>query len=468
MTSGPVLIGLLVLAIVFIVWATARAKWHPFLVLLAAAYGVGLLGGLSAQESIDAIVAGFGGTAGYIGIVIAAGTVIGVVLERSGGALVMAEAVVRWVGRARAALAMSLTGAVVSIPVFCDSGFVILSPLNRSLAARSRTSMATFAVALAMGLYTTHVFVPPTPGPIAAAGALGADIGLVMIFGVLVTLPVLATTYAFARFAGDRIWIDPGPDPTAAAGAVADDSGSATDPVAEPDGAPLQGERPAAWMAFAPVLLPTLLIALRSVADLPARPFGEGMATAVLRFLGNPNTALLLGVALALWTVRRRPAEERGRWVGDGLTAAGGIILITAAGGALGRVLQTTPIGDYLGATLGDLRLGTLNILLPFLIAAALKTALGSSTVAIITTASIVAPLLPGFELAAGVGPVLATLAISAGAMLVSHANDSFFWVVSQFSGMTVSQAYRLHTVASAVAGVTGIVSVLLLSLVLL
>ena len=451
MASGPVLIVLLILAILFIILGTARVKMHPFLVLLITGYGLGLLAGLSPQQTIQAITEGFGGTLRYIGIVIAAGTIIGAILERSGAAHVMAESVIRWVGRARSVLAMSLTGAVVSIPVFCDSGYVVLSPLSRSLAAESKQSLATFAVALSMGLYATHVFVPPTPGPIAAAGELGADIGTVILLGLVTTIPVIATTYLFARFMGRRIYIDPAHKPEET-------------PPPEAAETPAS-ERLAPWRAFAPIVVPVLLIAVQSVADLPGKPFGEGAVYTLLRFLGNPNTALLLGVFIAFMIVKKRGPTVYGEWVGAGLKEAGTIILITGAGGALGRVLQTTPLGDYLGETLAPLGLGAFSILLPFFIAATLKTALGSSTVALITTASILAPLLDSLGLAAGVGPVLTTLAIGAGSMTVSHANDSYFWVVGQFSGMTVSQAYLLQTVGSAVAGATGIAAVFLMSL---
>lgn len=449
--SGPFLIVLLLLAILFIIWGTARAKWHPFLVLLLAAYGLGLSAGLDPAETTHAITSGFGGTLGYIGIVIAAGTIIGTLLERSGGALVMANTVLRWIGKARAVFAMSVTGAVVSIPVFCDSGFIILSPLNRSLADQTKQSVATFAIALSMGLYTTHVFVPPTPGPIAAAGELGADIGTVILFGLLTTIPVLIVTSLFARYMGSRIEI----------------SGEAVAP-SEKVPAPVPEELPRPWQAFAPVLVPVLLIALQSIVELPSRPLGEGMLFQALSFLGDPNSALLIGVVLAFFTIPERGPKVYSGWVGDGLKAAGSILLITGAGGALGRVLQTTPIGSYLGETMAALELGVFSIFLPFLIAAALKTTLGSSTVAIITAASIVAPLLDGLGLTAGLGVVLVTLAIGAGAMTVSHANDSYFWVVSQFSGMAVSDAYKLHTVGSAVAGVTGIIFIFVLSLMVL
>ena len=456
MASGPVLILLLILAIIFIIVGTAKVKMHPFIVLLVTGYGLGLLAGLSPEATIQAITEGFGGTLRYIGIVIAAGTIIGAILERSGAARVMAESVIRWVGRARSVLAMSLTGAVVSIPVFCDSGYVVLSPLSRSLAAQSKQSLATYAVALSMGLYATHVFVPPTPGPIAAAGELGADIGTVILLGLITTIPVIAATYLFARYMGRRIYIDPAHEPEAAPPSEAAETKA------------VEAERPAAWKAFAPILVPVLLIAVQSVAALPGRPFGEGAVYTVLRFLGNPNTALLLGVFIAFMIVKKRGAIVYTDWVGAGLKEAGTIILITGAGGALGKVLQATPLGAYLGETLAPLGLGPLSIVLPFLIAATLKTALGSSTVAIITTASIIAPLLDSLGLAAGLGPVLTTLAIGAGAMTVSHANDSYFWVVGQFSDMTVSQAYQLQTGGSAVAGVTGIVAVFLMSLFLL
>ena len=465
--SAPLLIALLVLAVLFIIYGTARAKLHPFLVLLAAAYGLGLAAGLSPAATIEAITGGFGGTIGYIGIVIAAGTIIGVILEKSGAALVMARAVLGLVGRARASLAMSLTGAVVSIPVFCDSGYVILSPLNRSLAAQSQTSLATFAVALSMGLYTTHVFVPPTPGPIAAAGELGADVGTVILLGLVTTIPVLFATNAFAQYMGRRIFIEPDVEEEAASDVQADlEKEQKTDVRPAPNGD--VARTPSAWKAFSPILLPMVLIAVQSVAELPGRPFGEGAVFAFLSFLGDPNTALLLGVVVALLLVRKRGKKVYGGWIGDGLREAGVIILITGAGGALGRVLQATPLGDVLGASLAALELGAFSILLPFLIAAALKTALGSSTVAIITTASIILPLLPALGLDVGLGPALTTLAIGAGAMTVSHANDSYFWVVSQFSDMSVAQAYRLQTLGSAVAGLTGIAVVFVLSLVLL
>ncbi len=442
--------------------ATARFRAHPFLVLLVAAWGVGLASGLPGAVVTAAVTEGFGGTIGHIGIVIAAGTIIGALLEKTGGAALMARCVLRWIGKARSLLAMSVTGLFVSIPVFCDSGFVVLAPLNRSLARESGASFASFTVALSMGLYVGHVFIPPTPGPLAAAGELGADIGLVMLLGLAVSAPVIAATWFFARIAGRRIAIAGEKSAEQAPAQSADKLADKTDRAASAEAAESIQLR-SAWLAFLPILLPVALIAAQSIASLPERPLGEGHLFALLRFVGNPNFALLLGVAAACAAVWHAGGRVHMAWISEALRTGGLIILITGAGGAFGKVLQATPVGDYLGELLGLAGLGAFSLLVPFLLAASLKTALGSSTVAIVTAASIVFPLLPALGLASGLGPVLTTLAIGAGAMTVSHANDSYFWVVSQFSGMTVSQAYKLHTGGSAVAGAAGILSILAL-----
>jgi len=452
MTSGPLLFGGLVLSIVFIVVATTRFKLHPFLALLLAAYGMGLGSGLGAVQTAAALTGGFGKTAGYIGIVIACGCIIGIALEKSGGALVMANWILRIIGRSRAVLAMALTGAMVSIPVFCDSGFVILSPLARSLARQTGKSLAGFAVALGMGLYATHVLVPPTPGPIAAAGELHADLGTVILLGLVVALPVVAASYAYACWVGRRVMIDPGLEEKSAGAAGEVPSPRESGPLA----------------AFAPILLPVVLIAAGSVANLPSRPLGDGMARMMLGLLGDSNTALIMGVLLTWWLVRRFGRALFGAWCNTGLRDAGTIILITAAGGAFGGVLRATPMADLVGSSLASLHLGRWSILLPFLVAAGLKTAIGSSTVSIITTASLVSPLLPSMGLDAGYGPALTTLAIGSGSMMVSHVNDSYFWVITQMCGMTVSQGYRVITVASAVGGLAGIAAVSVLGFFLL
>lgn len=450
------LVLILVALIAFIVLSTTRLKLHPFLALLAAAFVAGFAYQLPSAEIVKTITSGFGGILGYIGIVIVLGTIIGVILERSGAAITMAETVIRLLGERFPTLTMSIIGYLVSIPVFCDSGYVILNSLKNALAARMKVSVVAMSVALATGLYATHTFVPPTPGPIAAAGNLGLDasLGLVIAVGLLVALvTALAGMWWANRFIGKDIALE--------------DDGLPL-PAAE-DFAELKaryGKLPSAFQAFAPIFVPILLICLGSIAVFPSKPLGEGFVLAALSFLGQPVVALLVGLALACSLLKSDDKrKEFHDHVVEGLLSAAPILLITGAGGAFGAVLKVTPLGDYLGSTLSALGIG---LFMPFVVAAALKSAQGSTTVALVTTSALVAPLLAQLGLDSEMGRVLTVMAIGAGAMTVSHANDSFFWVVTQFSRMPVAVAYRAQTVATLIQGIAGILTVWLLSLVLL
>lgn len=447
MVQGPMLLVILAFAIVMIVVLISRFKLHAFLALLAASFFVGIAAGMNPVDVSKTIMKGFGGTAEKIGIVIIAGTIIGVFLERTGAALTMAETVLRWVGEKRPALAMSIIGYITSIPVFCDSGFVILSALNKSLSKKTGVSMATMATALATGLYATHTLVPPTPGPIAAANNLHADLGTVIVVGLLVAIPVTLAGYLWATKFASQYKI------------VAESSVSFEELLAR------HQSLPGAVAAFTPLVLPILLIALKSVANFPSLPFDNGTLKAGIDFCGEPMVALLVGMACCFPLVPKMNEEVLTGWIGEGLKDSAAIIMITAAGGSLGALLAASKIADYLGSSLAAFNLG---ILLPFVIAAALKTAQGSSTVALITTSTIVYPLLDTLGLASPMGAVLATMAVSCGAMIVSHANDSYFWVVSQFSGMKVDVAYKCHSLGTLVQGLVGIAVVYVLTLLML
>jgi len=431
----------LILVMVFIVLSTTKLNLHPFLALLLAAIYMGYFGGLDAAKVIPTISEGFGGTLKSIGIVIACGTVIGTFLERSGGAKTLATTILKVVGEKRAPLAMSITGFFVSIPVFCDSGFVILSTLNKAISKRTGLSLSVLAIALATGLYTTHVFVPPTPGPLAAAATLGADIGLIILLGLLVSIPTAGVGLLWALYYSNRFQIIPK---------------DFVEPASDIK------KNPPVFSSFAPLLVPILLITLGSVAAYPTAPFGRSIIYQSLLFLGNPVTALLVGVFLSFGLKSKKISDSSIDWVSAGLKNAGVIILITGAGGAFGNILRATDIGDTMGSALTHWHIG---IFLPFIIAAVLKTAQGSSTVAIITTAALVSPLLVSMGLDAPIAKALVVLAIGAGAMTVSHANDSYFWVVSQFSDMDTSTALRCHTMATLVQGITGILVIAGLSM---
>lgn len=442
------LMFLLGLSVVFIVAATARWKLHPFLALIFAAFGFGVLAGMPPAAVLRAINTGFGDTIGAIGLVILAGAIIGTFLEKSGGAYRLAEGALRLTGRRNVPLAMTIIGYFVSMPVFCDSGFILLAPLNKALAAKAKISLAAGAIALSLGLYATHTMVPPTPGPVAAAGVLGADLGRVILCGAVVSMAAALAGWVFAIRVAARVHIDP------------------SDGEAAPDTAgPPVREAPPLPLALVPILLPALLIVARSIAELPARPLGEGHAAALLGFLGQPVAALMIGVVFAFLLPRRFDREMLSAtgWVGQAVAGAAAIIVITGAGGAFGGVLRDSGIAEVLGAALEG-RSG-LGIWLPFAAAAAIKTAQGSSTVAIITTAGLTAPLLPSLGLESETAKAMAVVAIGAGAMAVSHANDSYFWVVTQFSKMSVSQGYRLQTLGTLVEALAAILTLWAISL---
>lgn len=470
------LIGLLVVAMVLIVFATSKWKVHPFIALLLAAFLVAI--GVAIPQSFGWLIydgkmvewttfeatirGGFGGILAYIGIVIVLGTIIGVILEKSGAAIKMAEFVLRVVGPKRPALAMSIIGWIVSIPVFCDSGYVILSSLRKSVTRRSKVSAVTMSVALATGLYASHTLVPPTPGPIAAAANLGiADkLGLVILVGGFVSIFTMLAGFFWAKYIGGKIEIQEDIDNRNASdslGNIDTDSQEIIDKY---------GKLPSTFMAFAPILIPIILITLGTIALFPTFPFGEsGFLFTLFVTLGKPVNALLIGFFISLGLLPKFDEETLSGWIGQGIKAAGPIILITAAGGAFGGMIKATPIADVLGSSLSGLSIG---LLVPFIIAAALKSAQGSSTTALVTTSSIMFPLLATLGLDTDMGAVLTIMAIGAGAMTVSHANDSYFWVVAQFTGMDVKTAYKTQTMATLIQGLVTIVVVIALGFVIL
>jgi len=430
--------------VIFIIVATVKFKMHPIFSLTIAAIASGFMLGLAPQEIMSTLGEGFGKTLSSIGLVIAFGTVIGIYLEKTGSTQVLANSILKLIGLKRSPLAINLAGFVISIPVYCDSGFIILSSLNKAISKKTGIPALVFAIALATGLYSAHVFVPPTPGPLAAAAILGADLGLVLVLGLAVAIPVSLTGYVWARFIGKTLT-----------------ENEEIEVTEETETLP-SSVKP--YQAFLPLLAPIILIALKSVADYPTHPLGEGMLFQVLGFLGSPIIALLIGVFFAFALAKKSPSEEKQGWVAEAFKQAGAIVLITGAGGAFGAILRTIDIASVINL---ESSTGLGGLLIAFVIAAVLKTAQGSSTVAIITTSAIIAPLLETFGLLSLTDKALVVLAVGAGAMTVSHINDSYFWVVSQFSNINVKMALRGHTLGTLFQGIVGISIILLLYLVL-
>ena len=435
----------LALTIAFIIFATAKYKIHPFLTLIIASLGMGLVGGLETEIIIKSLSEGFGNTLKSIGIVIACGSIIGTYLEKTGSAKSIARSLLKITGNDRSPLAMNLTGFFVSIPVFCDSGYVILSTLNKAINRKTGISLAVLGTSLAAGLYATHVFVPPTPGPLAAASILGANIGRVLIYGFIVAVPVSLVGWFWSIYYCSRF--------------------SVNSDLMEEQEKDEVSQLPDVFTALLPIIVPIFLITIKSVIDHPSIVLQNKTLEQIISFIGHPIIAILLGVFIAMISMWDLSKEQHFNWVADGLKAAGTIILITGAGGAFGNILRATSISDVINKGLIDFEIG---LLLPFFIAALLKTAQGSSTVSIITTAAMIAPLLDALGLSSEMGKVLSVLAIGAGAMTVSHLNDSYFWVVSQFSKMSTNVALRSHTIATLLQGITAILLIQVLSLFLL
>ncbi len=439
---GPRLMTVLLLSVVGVALAIAWLGLHPFLVLLVAGLLLGPLLGVPLAETVAAATAGFGSAAGQVGVVIALGAIIGAGLERARALEGLAARFAAGRSPALTLAAVGVLGALVSISVFCDAGFVLLLPICRALAQRGRLPLAALVGALALGLYTSHVLIPPTPGPLAAAGLLGAPLGLVVALGAGIVPVVLCTTLLFSRAIGARTPLEHVP---------------ATVSVAKPLIGP--------WPTLALLGFPLVLIAAGSAVALPvASPFSGALAGG-LRFLGHPVIALLLTVVLTLAWLRR---SGTGAWIGKALGGVGEVILVTCAGAAFGAVLMASTLKETLADQLVGLELGHATLLVPFLVAALIKTAIGSSTVAMITAASTLRPMLAPLGLEHDLGAALATLALGAGAMTVSHVNDSYFWVVTQLSGLSLRDGLRLVTGGSAVAGLAALLTILVLGAVLL
>ena len=450
--TGISLILAFVVAIVAMILLISKLKVHPFLAILAVSLVLALVAGIPLKQIPGVIGSGFAATFTSIGIVIILGAFIGAVLEKTGAALKLADMVIRLVGQKRPALAVELMGWVVSIPVFCDSGFVILDPIRKALVRRTGTSSVAMTVCLSCGLYVAHVFIPPTPGPLAAAQALGLENNVLLVIGigVLCSIFPLIAGYFFARHIGRKV--------------RSEDEVSGDDTVQTYEELKAGfGQLPSGLNALAPLLVPILLMALSSVA---AMAHWTGWAADLCLFLGTPILALGVGAVLAivqLFTAGK--GKDFYPLTNDTLKTVGPILFVTAAGGVLGKVIASSDMVNYITVHAESFK--TVGIFFPFLLAAILKTAQGSSTVAITTTAGIIAPLMTALGFVTPVDAALVVVAIGAGAMTVSHANDSYFWVVTSFGKLLVRDGYRTQTLMTLVIGLASMVEVFLLKLIL-
>ena len=433
----------LVLGILLIIVLTARFRVHAFYALLLACFVVGIGVQMPVPDILKFSKEGFGNIMRSLGFVIVLGTTLGVMLEHTGCTRVMADFILRKTGEKRAPLAMSITGFVVGLPIFCDSGYIVLSGLNQSIARRTGIAVSIMAVSLATGLYAVHCLIPPHPGAAAAASTIGVAFGKLISTGALVAVPSMIIGYAWAVYAGKK-W----PGET-----------SSQEQAEQKTESPVQNG-PSVIAAFLPVIIPILLIALHSFFAMEKTD--DSGWHSIISVTGMPEIALSIGILLAFAAGRAWKKEIVGKLLSESAEKAGGILVIIGAGGAFGAVLAATGLGKHLGQMPA---LASLGLFFPFLLTAVLKTAQGSSTVAIITAASIVQPLLPALGLDSENGKLIAVLSMGAGSMMISHANDAYFWVIAKFSGLDMRTMLRVYTLASVWMGLITLLAVYILSL---
>jgi GntP family gluconate:H+ symporter len=393
-------------SIVAIIYLTSSLKLKAFIALFIVSLFLAFAT-LPADRIVATIKEGFGNTMASIGFLIILGAIIGITLDRTGGTLSIARYILSKTGERRSVLAMGITGFITGLPIFCDSGFIILSGLARSFSAKSKIAMPLMATVLATSLYSVHCLIPPHPGALAAAGLFQVNIGYLIVVGTVFAIPGALAAYFWTK------WITKG-----------------------------KNYPPARELDVDPQIV---------TENLPS-PFLSIFA-------------LSIGVVLALFLLKKKTVESMNSVFGEAIEKAGPILIVTAAGGMFGMVIKATGTGEAMGKLLGGTSIG---LVVPFLIAIIMKTAQGSSTVAIITSASFVAPMLSMLGLDSESGRLFAMLSMGAGSMIASHANDSYFWVVSNFSDIDPGTNLRVYSTSTIIMGTVVFACVWVTSLIFL
>ncbi|MFS0727180.1 GntP family permease [Paenibacillus sp. 1P07SE] len=438
MLTGPLLIGVFVLALAFLFLLIMKWKVEPFLALICTAFVTAIAIGLPIAEVPGIVTAGFGNTLAGVGILIGLGVIFGQFLGASGAIEKIADALLKVFGIRRSPAGLSIAGTIVSIPVFFDAAFVILSGLLKSLATRTGISIMTFVTALGIGLITSHNMIAPTPGPMIVAENTGADLGLFILYGIICAIPAtLVGGYVYGKYIGKRIHTDV----------------SLNEEIPQVH----TGRKEISTaLSFGVLALPILLILANTVSKML---FPDTAVAALFGFVGDKNIALLISVLVAILVLRPYIKESNSTLYKEAIASAGMIVLITGAGGAFGAVINKSGIGDYLIGTMQSWSIPVL--LLAFIFSQILRASLGSSTVALVTTSSIMGPLVVDL----GISPILIGLAICAGGIGLSLPNDSGFWVVNRFGKLTVAQTLRVWTIGGFISGLTALTTVYVLSL---
>ena len=422
---------LVIVSIIAIIILTSTLKLKAFVALFIVSVFLAFTT-LPADTVVKTIKEGFGGTMASIGFLIIFGAMIGITLDKTGATISIANYILSKTGEKRTTQALGITGFITGLPIFCDSGYIILSGLAKSFSSKSKIAMPFMATILATSLYSVHCLIPPHPGALAAAGIFDVNVGNLIIIGILFAIPGALAAWFWSRFMTRKLIYSPAEEN-------------------KPENIRKLENLPSAFLSFLPIVVPLLLITVKSLINLFDKE-GISLLFKIFRFPGEPVFALAIGVLLALMLLREKSIDSMNSVFSEAIEKAGPILIVTAAGGMFGMVIKATGIGEATGKILADTGVG---LLAPFLIAVLMKTAQGSSTVAIITTASFVVPMLNMLGLDSEWGRMLAMLAMGAGSMIVSHANDSYFWVISNFAGLDVRTTLRVYSTSTIVMGIT-------------
>jgi GntP family gluconate:H+ symporter len=441
MLFTSILVGISIFAIIIL---TSRLKIKAFIALFIVSLFLAFTT-LPANTIVSTIKEGFGNTMASIGFLIILGAIIGITLDKTGGTLSIARYILSKTGESRSAPALGITGFITGLPIFCDSGFIILSGLAKSFSAKSGLAMPFMATVLATSLYSVHCLIPPHPGALAAAGLIKVNVGYLIITGTLFAIPGALAAYYWSKFM-----------------TKGKNYPHARENVIETE--QTKDNLPSAFLSFLPIVVPLLLITIKSLFNLIDRG-GQSILSKIFYFPGEPIFALSIGVVLSMFLLKEKSIASMNSVFGEAIEKAGPILIVTAAGGMFGMVIKATGTGEALGKLLAGTSIG---LVVPFLIAVIMKTAQGSSTVAIITTASFVAPMLSILGLDSEWGRLLVMLSMGAGSMIVSHANDSYFWVVSNFSDIEPDTTLKVYSSSTIVMGLVVFACVWITSLVVL
>ncbi|MEU3186877.1 gluconate:H+ symporter [Streptomyces sp. NPDC006923] len=466
-TAGLLTVAALGIALLLIL--IIKVRLQPFVALLGVSIAVGLAAGLSVTElfgtvqksaAVSMIESGMGGILGHVAIIIGLGTMLGAILEVSGGAEVLSSRLLNLFGEKRAPLAMGVTGVVFGIPVFFDVGIFVLAPIVYAATKRSGKSILLYAMPLLAGLSMTHAFLPPHPGPVAAAGLFKVDLGWVILMGIVVGVPSVLAAWAYAAWIGKRIFVEVPQDMVEAAA----EAKSAVAAEQRASGVTPRETPVSLATVLAIIGTPLVLILLATFSSIALDP---STGRSVIEFFGHPFVALTIALLLAYYLlgVRRGWSRKSLETVSTAsLKPVGNILLVVGAGGVFGAILKGSGIADALADTFNDVGLPV--ILLAWLISVVLRVAQGSATVAIVTTAGIVVPLVEGQDLSQA-HLALIIMAISAGSIFASHVNDGGFWMVAKYFGISERDTLKSWTVLETVLSVAGFVVAALLSLVI-